>query len=268
LAMRPCVSLSFAQHVEYRDDGAGELLAVGGQGECPVLCGVHERDAGDVFELVDLADQDGVLDAEVAGGVMEAGVPGKGEEPADALFGAWAGEGVPDRWREGARFAEAGERVGPAVDAAPDGDAGVAGNGGKGTDWDAGLSGDVLEAALPRLVLPAEPVQVDYPPGRGVGSGCESPALVRSCRMVRSRHPVRRAILRGPSPCLVSARSWLVPGGSGSGGGWAVLVARGRGAGWRATVSRICAEVVPSRAAMTWMGRPQGMSGCRSLGLM
>lgn len=43
----------------------------------------------------------------------------------------------------------------------PDGDAGLAGCGGEGLDRDAGLGGDVLEAALARLVLLAQPVRVD-----------------------------------------------------------------------------------------------------------
>ena len=100
-------------------------------------------------------------DAELAGCVLEAGLPGEGEEPADALLGAWAGEGVPDVLGERAGSAESGEGVGAAVDAVPDADAGVAGCGGEGLDRDAGLGGDVLEAALAVLVLLAEPVRVD-----------------------------------------------------------------------------------------------------------
>jgi hypothetical protein len=57
----------------------------------------------------------------------KAGLPGEREEPADALFGVRAGEGVPDRRRERAGSAEAGRRVGVAVHALPDGDAPVAG---------------------------------------------------------------------------------------------------------------------------------------------
>jgi hypothetical protein len=50
------------------------LLAVGGQGDCPVgACG-QESDAGDVLELADPVGEDGVPDAELAGGVMEAGL--------------------------------------------------------------------------------------------------------------------------------------------------------------------------------------------------
>jgi len=122
---------------------------------------VQERDAGDVFELADLAGQGGVRDAEVPGCVVEAGLSGEREEPADALFGVRAGEGVPDRWRERAGCAGAGQRVGVAVHAVPDGDAGVAGRGGQGSDWDAGFGGDVLEAALPNLILLAQPVRLD-----------------------------------------------------------------------------------------------------------
>jgi hypothetical protein len=51
--------------------------------------------------------------------------------------------------------------VGAAVDAAPGADAGLAGCGGEGLDRDAGLGGDVLEAALAVLVLPAHPARVD-----------------------------------------------------------------------------------------------------------
>jgi hypothetical protein len=80
--------------------------------------------------------------------VVEAGLAGEGEEPADALLGAWAGEGVPDGRGERAGVGDAGQGVGAAVDAVPDGDAGVAGCGGEGLDRDAGLGGDVLEAAL------------------------------------------------------------------------------------------------------------------------
>jgi len=39
-------------------------------------------------------------------------------------------------------------------------------------------------------------------------SGSRSPELVRSCLMVRSLHPVMRAILRGPYPWLVRSQSW------------------------------------------------------------
>jgi hypothetical protein len=82
--------------------------------------------------------------------VAEAGLAGEGEEPADALLGAWAGEGVPDVRGERAGSAEAGKGVGAAGDAVPDADAGLAGCGGEGLDGDAGLGGDVLEAALTR----------------------------------------------------------------------------------------------------------------------
>ena len=86
--------------------------------------------------------------------------------------------------------------------------------------------------------------------------------------MVRSLHPVMRAILRGPYPWLVRSRSWPVPGGSGSGGGGAGIPAGRRGAGWRAAVSRTWSAVVASRAAIARTGRPERMSGCRSSGLM
>jgi hypothetical protein len=91
----------------------------------------------------------------------EAGLAGKGEEPPDALLGAWAGEGVPDVGGERAGSAEAGEGVGAAGDAVPDADAGVAGCGGEGLYGDADLGGDVFEAALAVLVVLAEPVRVD-----------------------------------------------------------------------------------------------------------
>jgi hypothetical protein len=58
------------------------------------------------------------------------------------------GEDVPDVCGECAGSAEGGEWVGAAVDAVPDADAGLAGCGGEGLDGDAGLGGDVLEAAL------------------------------------------------------------------------------------------------------------------------
>ena len=64
------------------EDGAGvagELLAIGGQGDQSVWSGGQERGAGDFFELADLAGQGGVHDAEFAGGVEEAGLPGEDE---------------------------------------------------------------------------------------------------------------------------------------------------------------------------------------------
>ena len=81
---------------------------------------------------------------------------------------------------ERAGSAEGGEGVGAAGDAVPDADAGVAGCGGEGLDGDAGLGGDVLEAALAVLVLLAEPVRVDAAArGRGrlaePGTGEELP---------------------------------------------------------------------------------------------
>jgi hypothetical protein len=83
----------------------------------------------------------GVPDSELAGCVAEAGLAGEGEEPPDALLGAWAGAGVPDVRGERAGAAEG---VGAAGDAVPDADAGLAGSGGEGLGGDAGLGGDVL----------------------------------------------------------------------------------------------------------------------------
>ena len=116
-------------------------------------------------ELADLAGEDGVPDAELAGCVVEAGLAGEGEEPADALLGARAGEGVPDVGGERGGPAEGGEGVGAGVDAVPDADAGLAGCGGEGLDGDSGLGGDVLEAALAVLVVLAEPARVDAAAG-------------------------------------------------------------------------------------------------------
>ena len=70
------------------------------------------------------------------------------------------------------------------------------------------------------------------------GAGWRSPALVRSCLMVRSLHPVMRAILRAPYPWLARSRSRSLPGGSGSGEGGAGLPGARLGAGWRAAVGR------------------------------
>jgi hypothetical protein len=92
--------LGGGQHVERRGDVAGELLAVDGQGDRPVWAGAQQRGAGGGFELADLTSEDGVPDAELAGGVAESGLAGEGEEPADGLPGARAGEGVPDGQRE------------------------------------------------------------------------------------------------------------------------------------------------------------------------
>jgi hypothetical protein len=142
-------------------DVAGESVAVGGQREPPVWPGAQEFGADGGFELADLAGEDGGPGAELAGCVLEAGLAGEGEEPADALLGAWAGEGVPDVLGERAGSAEVGEWVGAGVDAVPDADAGLAGCGGEGLDGGAGLGGDVLEAALAVLVVLAEPVRVD-----------------------------------------------------------------------------------------------------------
>ncbi len=156
--------------------------------------------------------------------------------------------------------------MGAGVDAVPDADAGLAGCVGEGLDRGAGLGGDVLEAALAVLVLLAEPVRVGA--AAGGGAGWQSPALVRSCLMACSLHPVMRAILRAPYPWLVRSRSWSSPGGSGSARGGAGLPAASWGAGWRAAVSRTWSAVVASRAAMARTGRPERMSGCRSSGLM
>src|ERR1019366_9620469 len=88
--------------------------------------------ADDGLELPDLAGEDGIPDAELAGGGVEAGLSGEGEEPSDALLGAWVGEDAPDVRGERTGAAEGGEGVGAAVDAVPDADAGLAGCGGKG----------------------------------------------------------------------------------------------------------------------------------------
>jgi hypothetical protein len=86
--------------------------------------------------------------------------------------------------------------------------------------------------------------------------------------MVRSLHPVTRAILRGPYPWPVNSWSWSALGGSGSGEGGAGLPGGRWGAGWRAAVSRTWSAVVPSRVAMARTGRPDRINGCRSWGLM
>ena len=78
-----------------------------GEGKPPVGPGVQERGPRDGFELADLAGQDAGLDPQVAGGVLEAGVPAGGQEPADPLFCQSPGEGMPDNWRKGGRAAEA-----------------------------------------------------------------------------------------------------------------------------------------------------------------
>lgn len=61
-----------------------------------VWSGAQECGADGGLELADLAGEDGGPDAELAGCVLEAGLAGEGEEPADALLGAGAGEDVPD----------------------------------------------------------------------------------------------------------------------------------------------------------------------------
>jgi hypothetical protein len=59
--------VSGLSHGERGESVAGEVLAVGGQGDGPVGAGAQERGAGGVFELADLAGEDGVPDAEMAG---------------------------------------------------------------------------------------------------------------------------------------------------------------------------------------------------------
>jgi hypothetical protein len=49
------------------------LLAVGGQGD-PVRAGAQQRGADGVFELEGLAVRSGALDADLEGGVKEAGL--------------------------------------------------------------------------------------------------------------------------------------------------------------------------------------------------
>ena len=221
-----------------------------------------------VFELAELAGEVGVPDAELPGCVVEAGLAGEGEEPADALLGARAGEGVPDVRGERAGSAEGGEGVGAAGDAVPDADAGVAGCGGEGLDGDAGLGGDVLEAALAVLVLLAQPVRVDAAVrARGglaePGAGEELPdgALAASGDRGRS--------CAGRTPALVRSRSCSVPGGSRFGRGQLRGSPAGSwGAGWRAAASRTWSALVASRAAMARTGSPARMSGCRSSGWM
>jgi hypothetical protein len=99
-------------------------------------------------EGADLAGEDGVPDAELAGCVVKAGLAGEGEEPADALLGTWAGEHVPDVRGERAGSAEGGERVSAAGDAVPDADARLAGRGGEGLDRGAGLGGDAANQRI------------------------------------------------------------------------------------------------------------------------
>jgi hypothetical protein len=60
-----CACRSLCQRAEYRDDVAGELLAVGGRGDYPVRSGAQERGAGGVFALAapagDVEDELGEL---------------------------------------------------------------------------------------------------------------------------------------------------------------------------------------------------------------
>jgi hypothetical protein len=90
------ISSGLRERFEDRMNIAGELLGFSGQGDHPVRACAQERDPGDGFELAHLEEQGGVLDAEVPGSVLKAGMPGNREDPADALLGARAGEGVPD----------------------------------------------------------------------------------------------------------------------------------------------------------------------------
>jgi hypothetical protein len=81
-------------------DVAGEETAVGGEGEPPVWSGAQQCGAGEVFELADLPGEAGGRGAELAGCVLEVGLSGDREEPADALSGAGgvgvrAGGGMP-----------------------------------------------------------------------------------------------------------------------------------------------------------------------------
>jgi hypothetical protein len=94
-----------------------------------------------------------VPDAEVAGGLVEVWVAWRGEEPADALFGAWACERGPDGRGELGGAAEAGDDMAAAVDTAADCDAEAAGVGGQVVSGDAGFGGDVFEAPVADVVL-------------------------------------------------------------------------------------------------------------------
>jgi hypothetical protein len=139
------------------------------------------------------------------------------------------------------------------------------GCGGEGLDGDAGLGGDVLEAALAVLVL-AEPVRVDAAVrGRGrpaePGAGEELPdgPLAAS----GDAGDLARAVaLAGEVAELVVI--WWVRLGQGGAG----LPGASWGAGWRAAVSRTWSAVVARRAAMARTGSPARMSGCRFSGLM
>ena len=242
-------------------------LAVSGQCEPPVWSGAQECGADGGLELADLAGEEGVPDAELAGCALEAGLPGDREESSDALLGARVGEGVPDVRGERAGPAEGGEGVGAAGDAVPDADAGVAGCGGEGLDRDAGLGGDVLEAALAVLVLLAQPVRVDAAArGRGrLAESCAGEELPDGALAASGdAGDLARAVsLAGEVAELVGA-GWFRLGrgrrGAAAAGSW--------GAGWRAAASRTWSAVVASRAAMARTGSPARMSGCRSSVLM
>jgi hypothetical protein len=217
----------------------------------PVLSGAQQGGADGGLELADLAGEDGVPDAKLAGCVVEAGLAGEGEEPSDALLGARAGEDVPDVRGECARSAEGGERVGAAGDAVPDADAGLAGCGGEGLDRGAGLGGDVLKAALAVLVLLGEPLWVDAAV-RGRRLAAE-PVAGEELPDGALAAPVMRAILRAPYPCFVNAQSCPVP----------VVRARGATAPCGRSADGVLGCMPPSagrgrrwcRAGRRWRGR-------------
>jgi hypothetical protein len=217
-------------------DVAGEELAVGGQGESSVWSGAQQGGADDRLKLADLAGEDGVPDADLAGCVVEAGLSGEGEEPSDALLGTRVGEGAPDVRGERAGTAEDGEGVGAAVDAVPDADAGLAATATRASTG-VPVSAEMSLRLRWRSWYCSRSHCGSVPPSE-CGAGWRSLALVRRCLMVRSLHPVMRAILRAPYPRLVRSRSWSLPGGSGSGAGGARLPGASWGAGWRAAVSR------------------------------
>jgi hypothetical protein len=75
-------------------DVAGEELAVGGQGESSVWSGAWQGGADDGRKLADLAGEDGVPDADLAGCVVEAGLSGEDGEGVGAAVDA-----VPDAAR-------------------------------------------------------------------------------------------------------------------------------------------------------------------------
>ena len=232
----------------------------------PVWAGAQEGGADGGLELADLAGEDGVPDAELAGCVAEAGLAGEGEEPSDALLGARVGEDSPDVRGGGnapgpPKMARGwGRPLMPCRTRMPACRAAAA-RASTVVPVSAAMS---LRLRWRSWYCPRSQCESMAPSGRRVG--WRSPVLVRSCPMVRSLHPVIRAILRGPYPCPARSRSWSVPGGPGSGRGCAGLPGGSWGAGWRAAVSRTWSAVVPSRAAMARTGRPARMRGCRSAG--